>query len=71
MNKLISVKCPQCSLEFNYYNSEYRPFCSDRCRMIDLGHWVTESYSVASSQPLSEDEIELVLKQRESLNEED
>jgi endogenous inhibitor of DNA gyrase (YacG/DUF329 family) len=46
MNKNLTVKCPTCEKEFNYYSSEYRPFCSEKCRMIDLGHWFKESYTV-------------------------
>ncbi len=26
--------------------SEYRPFCSDRCRLIDLGAWLTEQHKI-------------------------
>ena len=40
------IKCPQCQKEFNYYESEYRPFCSERCKMIDLGHWLSEEYTI-------------------------
>jgi hypothetical protein len=32
--------------------SPYRPFCSERCKMIDLGAWATESYRV----PVEEDD---------------
>ncbi len=46
MNKSLRVKCPQCETEFAYYESEFRPFCSERCRLIDLGHWFKESYRV-------------------------
>ena len=46
MNKLLKVKCPQCSTEFSYYESEFRPFCCERCKLIDLGHWFEESYRV-------------------------
>ena len=46
MNKVLNVKCPTCDKEFNYYSSEYRPFCCEKCRMIDLGHWFKESYKV-------------------------
>ncbi len=28
--------------------SRFRPFCSERCKMIDLGAWATEKYKVAS-----------------------
>ena len=42
----IKVKCPQCHKKFEYYSSDFRPFCSERCRMTDLGYWLNESYSV-------------------------
>ncbi len=45
-NKILNVSCPQCQSPFNYYSSESRPFCSERCRKIDLGHWFQESYVV-------------------------
>ena len=45
--KKLLVNCPQCKTQFNYYDSEFRPFCSERCKMIDLGHWFDESYSVS------------------------
>ncbi len=57
LKKLI-VKCSHCSLEFNYYASEYRPFCSERCKMIDLGHWLQESYKVSSEGPPDEESME-------------
>lgn len=56
------VKCPQCKEKFNYYDSEFRPFCSEKCKMIDLGHWLNESYSVPSQGPLSEEEINEIEK---------
>ena len=45
-NKKIEVKCPQCEKKFLYYDSEFRPFCSEKCQQIDLGHWINESYTV-------------------------
>lgn len=58
MNKKgIDVKCPNCKEEFSYYESKFRPFCSERCKMIDLGHWFEESYSVPSQKPIDEDEL--------------
>lgn len=44
--KFLQIKCPQCHTSFNYYSSEFRPFCTERCRKIDLGHWFQESYVV-------------------------
>ena len=47
MTKELNVKCPHCKKDFNYYSSEFRPFCKEKCKMIDLGHWFDESYNVA------------------------
>jgi hypothetical protein len=44
--KILNVTCPNCKKEFNYYSSEFRPFCNERCRLIDLGQWLNETYTV-------------------------
>ena len=48
------VACPQCGKEVVWSSeSKYRPFCSERCKMIDLGQWADESYRIPEdeSQP--------------------
>lgn len=62
MNKVLNVKCPTCEKKFNYILSEYRPFCCERCKMIDLGHWFDGSYSIASKEQLDEEDVEKVIK---------
>ena len=66
MSKKIKVKCPTCEKEFFYYDSEFRPFCTERCKMIDLGHWFNEEYAVPSKEPLSEEAIEEVIRKSEN-----
>ncbi len=39
------MRCPVCEREFAPDASTAQPFCSDRCRTIDLGRWLGESYS--------------------------
>jgi endogenous inhibitor of DNA gyrase (YacG/DUF329 family) len=42
-----TVPCPQCSAQASYGpENPWRPFCSERCRMIDLGAWASESYRI-------------------------
>ena len=53
--KKIEVSCPTCKKKFEYYTSEFRPFCCERCRLIDLGQWLSESYTVPVTK-LSEEE---------------
>ncbi len=37
--------CPHCKKPADLTESNaFRPFCSDRCKLIDLGHWASESY---------------------------
>jgi endogenous inhibitor of DNA gyrase (YacG/DUF329 family) len=40
------LRCPVCRRSFNSEDSPSMPFCSDRCRQIDLGRWLDEGYSV-------------------------
>ena len=46
MTKKVEVKCPGCKKKFSYHESEFRPFCSEKCKMLDLGQWFDESYSI-------------------------
>lgn len=58
------VKCPRCGQPSLYSKDNlFRPFCSERCKIIDLGDWATEKYSIpiekSEISPLSdEDEFE-------------
>ncbi|MBC98830.1 MAG: DNA gyrase inhibitor YacG [Halobacteriovoraceae bacterium] len=51
--KVLNVACPKCKESFNYYESSFRPFCSERCKEVDLGLWFTETYKVASKEQLN------------------
>ncbi len=46
------VRCPSCGGDSVYAPSNpYRPFCSERCRSIDLGAWASESFRVPDETP--------------------
>ena len=41
------VSCPQCGKPVEWTEaSRYRPFCSERCKIIDLGAWASEAYRI-------------------------
>jgi len=41
------VSCPRCGAQVAWSpENRYRPFCSERCKLIDLGAWATEKYRV-------------------------
>lgn len=47
-----TVKCPSCGKAVEWRaESRFRPFCSERCRQLDLGAWASESYRVPASPP--------------------
>jgi endogenous inhibitor of DNA gyrase (YacG/DUF329 family) len=41
------TQCPICKKEVTPANTEF-PFCSERCRIIDLGNWASEKYRIPS-----------------------
>lgn len=51
------VRCPQCGVESEWNAANpFRPFCSERCKLIDLGAWASEAYRVPvqeTKDPLS------------------
>lgn len=62
------VRCPTCHREASW-DQPYRPFCSERCRLIDLGAWFSEQRSIpgesagpANEQPPPADDEERPVK---------
>jgi uncharacterized protein len=45
------VRCPTCGRNFDPQKSEAMPFCSERCRRIDLSRWLDEKYALPIEQP--------------------
>jgi uncharacterized protein len=43
-----SAACPVCGKPAA---AGFRPFCSDRCRMVDLNRWLSEAYRIPASEP--------------------
>ncbi|HEX9020325.1 MAG TPA: DNA gyrase inhibitor YacG [Nitrospirota bacterium] len=40
------ILCPICKKETAWDDNPFRPFCSERCRLIDLGKWASEDYRI-------------------------
>ena len=45
--KVVSLRCPTCRT-IVLRSDEHFPFCSDRCRLIDLGKWASGAYKISS-----------------------
>ena len=53
------VRCPTCAGDSVFAPSNlWRPFCSERCRQIDLGAWASEGFRVEASPPTDEQDLE-------------
>jgi endogenous inhibitor of DNA gyrase (YacG/DUF329 family) len=49
------VRCPTCKKEGDWFAEKYGPFCSKRCKLVDLGKWLNEEHKV--SEPLQPDQM--------------
>ena len=49
------VDCPTCGKKVEWTEaSKYRPFCSERCKQIDLGAWAEEKYVIPAVNPIED-----------------
>ncbi|MDQ3820214.1 MAG: DNA gyrase inhibitor YacG [Acidobacteriota bacterium] len=45
------MKCPTCGKPAEWQDNPHRPFCSERCKLIDFGRWANEEYRVPAAEP--------------------
>lgn len=59
MSKPTLVNCPTCSKSVEWTEeAKWRPFCSHRCRLIDLGEWVDGTHRIPGEEaPVINDEF--------------
>ncbi len=56
------VKCPRCGKETEFTGNEFRPFCSERCKLIDFGAWADEEFALpAETEELSAEDMDALL----------
>ncbi len=52
----LRARCPTCSREIEWSEAfPYRPFCSERCKLIDLGAWLSEARGIPGEAQAAED----------------
>jgi endogenous inhibitor of DNA gyrase (YacG/DUF329 family) len=57
------IKCPTCGKKVEYSGNEFRPFCSERCKLLDFGAWADEEFSLPSqTESLSEEDLDKIEK---------
>lgn len=56
MSQSLTVECPTCGAPVEWSaRNEFRPFCSHRCKLIDLGAWAAEEHAIPGDN--QEDEL--------------
>jgi uncharacterized protein len=53
----VTARCPICRKPSDSQSNSNFPFCSERCRLLDLGNWASEKYKI-SSPVFDESELE-------------
>lgn len=56
--KLLTVRCPRCRKRTEWRDNPHRPFCSEKCRLIDLGRWAEGEYSIPGDKAREEESDE-------------
>jgi uncharacterized protein len=55
----MAAKCPHCGKETGLDGTNpFRPFCSERCKLIDLSHWISGTYRIPEKEN-AEEEIDV------------
>jgi hypothetical protein len=49
-------RCPTCGAAVGWRGNPHRPFCSERCRLVDLGNWADDRYRVKGESIGDDDE---------------
>jgi endogenous inhibitor of DNA gyrase (YacG/DUF329 family) len=49
------VNFPKCGEPSSWNGNEWRPFCSRRCKLVDLGAWISEEYVIDDRDLTGED----------------
>ena len=58
------ITCPTCKRETTWEENPFRPFCSERCRLLDLGKWASEEYRIEGEEKPSDAESGADKKER-------
>lgn len=56
MSRLANLPCPVCKQRGDWFAASFGPFCSKRCRLIDLGQWFSEAHAL--TEPLRPEHLE-------------
>ncbi|MDP0562291.1 MAG: DNA gyrase inhibitor YacG [Candidatus Endonucleobacter sp. (ex Gigantidas childressi)] len=51
----MKIKCPYCTTENEWSSdNQFRPFCSERCKLIDFGAWAKEEHVISGNSEIDD-----------------
>jgi endogenous inhibitor of DNA gyrase (YacG/DUF329 family) len=59
-SKPLKLRCPRCRRPTAWEDNPNRPFCSEKCRLIDLGCWADEEYRIPGERVDPEDHAQVI-----------
>jgi uncharacterized protein len=57
------MRCPICKRETPHEGNPYRPFCSERCKLLDLDNWLEGRYRIPDAAGVTDDDREENIKE--------
>ncbi len=51
------MQCPICKQTVSWEGNPFRPFCSERCKLIDLDNWIEERYRVPAATDAADESV--------------
>lgn len=61
MSNRAPIRCPTCKKRGDWFATSFGPFCSKRCKLIDLGKWLGEEHAI--SEPLTPEALQRLAEQ--------
>lgn len=61
----MQIICPICKKKTSWEENPWKPFCSERCKLIDLGKWVSEEYKIEGEKTKSNEQSSKSEEQKE------
>jgi len=53
----MQITCPSCKKKTTWEENPWRPFCSERCKLIDLGNWANGEYRIPEEKTAEDNNL--------------
>ncbi len=64
----MKINCPICKAITTWEENPHRPFCSEKCKLIDLGKWISEEYRIEGKEQITNSKEPRANSKEQSVN---